>query len=1080
MKSRSFSKLSLSFLCVSAWASAVNGQALLIDFNSTNQGGGPTNASGYQAYDAGHEVETDFIARSYAAFGTTISLTPTWPETSSNAVQQMIDRATGNDNNWGGSKLDLITDFIGIDTRTGNGGNGDYDGTTGTATSLLITLSGVPADEYAFLSYHHDTENVHTDFLVEISTNEGATFTIVPGPNNDQTFSMTSSSPNGNPANPDTQDGVSSPASGDPRDLFSTVNHVFDATGDDIIIRYTPYANTAVHKQIFALNGIELAVTGDTDGDGMPDIYESVNGLDPETDDANDDLDNDGLTNIQEYQGANGTPGDGDETNPNDEDSDNDGLTDGEEVNTYSSNPNLSDSDGDFFSDYDEINASPATSPNDPNSFPVSSTGFFLDFSGTANGGPFNNTGYLPYVSNDQEDGGVNQSQSYPAPGLGDALTEIEVEIDFPLGGGNNAPNTVTRAINRSAAQAARYSGRDVDMIRDWIGVDSRAANGGGGTTDPTQMRISLTGLPAGKYLYLSHHHDVDNQNGSFDVLLTDANNTNTSVFSKFATSGLQFDVASGETAEALPSTTNMIIESSGVDTPVVITYQIVEPLNNLNETIATQSFIVVNGLEITPVIDSDGDLIPDLVENAIDGLDSQVADATSDLDQDNLNNLFEYYQNTAIDSSDTDRDDLADGIELIAEMTNPFLTDTDGDGLTDGQEINEFNSSPLLTDSDGDNFSDSWEALAGSDLSDGATIPDQDLDGYSQFSDPNDGDINSFPMPLPNQLFVDFNSSQNGGGDSFGFDPEDSEAFLNQRGYASYHANHEEADQFTAGTYEAFGVNVTVTPTWPDSGDNRVMQSIGRVTGNNDNWHGDRVNLLEDWLGIDTRPENGGNGDYDGTTGSPTRMLLTLGNLPAASYTWRSYHHDTENVHAPFLFEISTDGGATYTVISGPNNDQTFPMTDSTNGGTPASPIRYQGAEDGFINPEELPSTVNAEFSASGSDDVVLRFTPYANTGVHRRLFGINGFELTGPGNPLGSVQILATAKEASGEFLMLVKGLPSRTYLVEKSVTLSGDWAPLEPEVTVQTDGDGDGLGTIPATQAAEAKAFYRLVEQ
>lgn len=41
----------------------------------------------------------------------------------------------------------------------------------------------------------------------------------------------------------------------------------------------------------------------DTDGDGMPDKWEVDQGLDPRVNDANDDLDLDGLSNLQEYQG---------------------------------------------------------------------------------------------------------------------------------------------------------------------------------------------------------------------------------------------------------------------------------------------------------------------------------------------------------------------------------------------------------------------------------------------------------------------------------------------------------------------------------------------------------------------------------------------------------------------------------------------------------------------------------------------------------------------------------------------------------------------------------------------------------
>ncbi|HDQ71540.1 MAG TPA: PKD domain-containing protein, partial [Chloroflexi bacterium] len=77
----------------------------------------------------------------------------------------------------------------------------------------------------------------------------------------------------------------------------------------------------------------------DTDGDGMPDGWEVDNGLDPlDPSDADEDPDDDGLTNLEEYQAG---------TDPNNPDTDSDGMPDGWEVDNGLDPLDPSDADED-------------------------------------------------------------------------------------------------------------------------------------------------------------------------------------------------------------------------------------------------------------------------------------------------------------------------------------------------------------------------------------------------------------------------------------------------------------------------------------------------------------------------------------------------------------------------------------------------------------------------------------------------------------------------------------------------------------------------------------------------------------
>ncbi|MGD9612820.1 MAG: LamG-like jellyroll fold domain-containing protein, partial [Kiritimatiellia bacterium] len=84
----------------------------------------------------------------------------------------------------------------------------------------------------------------------------------------------------------------------------------------------------------------------DSDGDGLSDRWEVDMGLNPLSNDAAEDPDDDGLTNAQEFIHG---------TDPQDADTDDDGLSDSAETATYGTNPLAPDSDDDGLNDPAEV-----------------------------------------------------------------------------------------------------------------------------------------------------------------------------------------------------------------------------------------------------------------------------------------------------------------------------------------------------------------------------------------------------------------------------------------------------------------------------------------------------------------------------------------------------------------------------------------------------------------------------------------------------------------------------------------------------------------------------------------------------
>lgn len=133
----------------------------------------------------------------------------------------------------------------------------------------------------------------------------------------------------------------------------------------------------------------------DTDGDGLPDGYEYYYlGTDPAkadsddngVSDADEDFDEDGLTNIEEYELS---------TNPFVADTDRDGLSDYDEVYNYNTDPTNPDTDGDKVTDGDEIIL--GLDPNNPE------TNGYPDSEYTTTQTISKDSGALDYINNLEE-----------------------------------------------------------------------------------------------------------------------------------------------------------------------------------------------------------------------------------------------------------------------------------------------------------------------------------------------------------------------------------------------------------------------------------------------------------------------------------------------------------------------------------------------------------------------------------------------------------------------------------------------------------------------------------------------------
>lgn len=332
----------------------------------------------------------------------------------------------------------------------------------------------------------------------------------------------------------------------------------------------------------------------DTDGDGMPDMYELDNGLLPnDPTDADKDKDLDGLTNKQEYlKGTDPQNPDTDNdglkdgvetdtgtwvdathtgTDPLNADTDDDGLLDGVENNTGTymdathtgTSPLKRDTDGDRFSDRDEIEK--GTNPNLATSFPAAFPSWtaavmtnnpihWLRFEETTIGpvadlgsqGPIYAVSHGPGIL----DADLGKTSAFPV--LGKAI-----EFTGPAAG-----NTTTKYVNFGMPVPELINPRTAPeekatTVEYWIKTTQTGSNGNDTWMNPSVMAHES---PADGDMYWG------NFNAEGDFIFSTSDNHDAHITNKFVTDGKWHHVVMSKIWRAEePSVTRLYVDGGAL-----------------------------------------------------------------------------------------------------------------------------------------------------------------------------------------------------------------------------------------------------------------------------------------------------------------------------------------------------------------------------------------------------------------------------------------------------------------------------------------------------------------------------------
>ena len=518
------------------------------------------------------------------------------------------------------------------------------------------------------------------------------------------------------------------------------------------------------------IDRVAIELIADTDGDGMTDIYEVDNGLDPnDPADADTDLDSDGASNFDEF--VNGTdPNDNDSdddglldgvesntgTDPLNADSDGDGLSDGDEVNTHETDPLDADSDGDGIGDGTEValGTDPLDGGDGPEGIAELHTLSIL---------PSGN--YVFLVGDDAIEGYVHQEERDGEKTSWLLVGRGRDGWEFDNDGQGSVEDVITGLGTPGAFSPAMYSDDEINALLDASGVDlteveiriSRAADPEGTAYSEVRWRPIDQATWRGNFddpEYAVEHEVVDGA-GLPDMdpgVRTDGNTKDIALSGNGGSRVFTFPWGTPEggghlgvqgfsygqaVANGANNDTSFLWET-GVENHAI-------PYTELYIRIETE---FVDPARIVSA-DTDGDGIIDTLE----------FDLVGNLDD--------------ISAGDDDGDGLNSPDELLVHGTDPLLPDTDGDTLNDGDEIAK-GTDPNNDDTDNDGLRDNVETDTGVfvDANDTGTDPNNaDTDGgrtpdgieVQEGTDPHDPADDPIVIVQPSFLPINNIAGENG-----------------------------------------------------------------------------------------------------------------------------------------------------------------------------------------------------------------------------------------------------------------------------------------------------------------------------